>query len=105
MNILIRHLGPNGLNKEAIDRYCKVLARNKEIMDNFDQMCVISKRSGAHTSCSTDSYMRKIVKELVEYKALHYQNGRSYTHFANVKDSLLEDLEWIFLSGYHFLRG
>ena len=72
-------------------------------MDNFDQMCVISKRSGSHTSRSTDGDMRKTVKELVEYKALYYKNGSSYTHFANMKDSLLEDpdinafLKWIII--------
>ena len=53
------------------------LAINKDIMDNFDWMCVISTRSGAHTSHSTDGDLCKIVKELVEYKALHYQNGQT----------------------------
>ena len=93
IKILIRNLGPNGLNKEAIDRYCKALAINKHIIDNFDRMCVIPKRSGAHTSRSTDGDLRKIVKELVEYKALCYQKGRSYTHFADMQDSLLADLD------------
>ena len=48
IKILIRNLGPNGLNKRAIDRYCDALAVNKSILDNFDTLCGVTRRSGKH---------------------------------------------------------
>lgn len=48
IKVLIRNLGPNGLNKNAIDRYCKSLPLNKELLENYDSMCSVRRRSGKH---------------------------------------------------------
>ena len=91
IKILMRNLGPNALNKRAIDRYCKALATNKNIMDNFDTICSINRRSGLHTCHSITGDLEKIVKELLEHRALVCQENRSLKHFSGFKDSLLAD--------------
>lgn len=93
IKILIKNLGPNGLNKHAIDRYCNALAVNKELLDNFDALCSVTRRSGTHSSHSTNADLHKIVKELIQQKALNCHHGRTYNHFSGMKDSLLADLD------------
>ncbi len=90
---MIRNLGPHGVNKNAIDRYCKALAANKELLDNFDVMCQIIRRAGKHTTRSTTDDFRKVVKELVKEKVFTMQDGRSYIHFAGITDSLLSNVD------------
>lgn len=91
IKILMRSLGHNGLNRKALDRYCKALATNKQLLDSFDGMCNITRRSGNHVRHSSENDLRKVVKGLIQNKAFVYTNGRTYKHFSGVKSSMLED--------------
>jgi hypothetical protein len=91
IKILIRNLGPNGLNSHAIDRYCKALSVTSEMLENFDNMCMVIRRSGIHSSRFANRDLRNVVKELVQQKAFQSSHGRSYGHFSGMKDSLLAD--------------
>ena len=70
LKVLIRNLEPNGLNKNAIDRYCKSLPVTKELLENVDRMCYVIRRSGKHSDRSTQDDLNKIVKELMNNKAM-----------------------------------
>ena len=72
IKIVIRNLGPHGLNKLATDRYCKSLPTSRQLLENFDRMCGIYRRSGAHVSRSAIADLRKVVKELVEQRAFQW---------------------------------
>ena len=91
IKILVRNLGPNALNKQALDRYCKALSSTSEMLDNFDSTCGVTRRSGAHSSQSTDRDLRKVVHELMQQEALRPKHGRRYSHFSGMKDNLLAD--------------
>jgi hypothetical protein len=91
IKILIRNLGPNGLNKRAIDRYCDALAVNKSILDNFDTLCGVTRRSGKHYCRSVAADLQKIVKELLDQNALVFQEKRDLSHFQGFQDSLLSN--------------
>ena len=91
IKILIKNLGPNGLSKNAIDRYCKALSIISETLGNFDSMSHITRRSGAHSCRSANGDLRKVVNELILQKAFQPSHGRSYNHFSGIKDSLLAD--------------
>lgn len=91
VKILMRNIGANGLNKNAVDRHCKALSTNKQLLDNFDEMCNIVRRSGTHVQHSSSNDLRKVVKGLIENKAFEFTNGRTYKHFSGVKSSILAD--------------
>ena len=91
IKILIRNLGPNGLNKRAIDRYCDALAVNKSILDNFDTLCGVTRRSGKHYCRSVAADLQEIVKELLDQNALVFQEKRDLSHFQGFQDSLLSN--------------
>ena len=91
IKILIRNLGPNGLNKRAINRYCDALGVNKSILDNFDTLCGVSRRSGKHYCRSVAAELEKIVKELINENALVLQEKRDLSHFQGFQDSLLSN--------------
>ena len=88
---LMKKLGANGLSQKALDRHCKVLTLNKQLLDNFDEMCNVTKRSGKHVRQSRRNDLVKVVQNLVENKAFEFTNGRTYKHFTDIKSSLLED--------------
>ena len=90
IKILMRNLGANGLNKNAIDRHCKALATNKQLLDNFDEMCNVVRRSGRHVQRSPRNDLIKIVKGLTDNEAFVFTNGRTYKHFSGIPSSLLE---------------
>ncbi len=91
IKILMKKLGANGLSQKALDRHCKVLTLNKQLLDNFDEMCNVRKRSGKHVRQSRRNDLVKVVQNLVENKAFEFTNGRTYKHFTDIKSSLLED--------------
>ena len=72
IKIVIRNPGSKGLNRAAVDRYCKSLATNKQLLDNFDTMYSISRRSGNHVQRSAEGDLRKIVNELIQHKAFQW---------------------------------
>jgi len=56
IKLIRRKLGPNAQNKKIMDRYCKALEFNKELMHNFDNTNLIIRKSGIHIQkCITDS--------------------------------------------------
>lgn len=89
IKILIRNLGANGLNKKALDRHCKALGTNKQLLDNFDAMCNVVRRSGHHVQQSSRNDLIKVVKGLIDNEAFAFTNGRTYRHFSGIESSLL----------------
>ena len=69
--IVIRNLGSKGLDRAAIDRYCKSLATNKQLLDNFGTMYNISLRYSNHVPRSVEGDLRKILNEIIQHKAFH----------------------------------
>lgn len=88
---LIKKIGSNGLNEKALNRHCKVLTTSKKMLDNFDEMCNVLKRSGHHVQQSRRNDLVKVVQTLVDNKAFEFTNGRTYAQFKQIKASLLED--------------
>ena len=88
---LMKKLGANAISQKALDRHCKVLTMNKQLLNNYDEMCYVTKRSGKHVRQSRRNDLVKVVQNLVESKAFEFTNGRTYKHFTNMKASLLED--------------
>ena len=86
VKVLIRNLGSKGLHKNAIDRHCKALATNKQLLDNFDEMCSIRKRSGNHAQKSCRNDLIKVVKGLIDNDAFIFTNGRTYKHFSGINE-------------------
>ena len=88
---LIKKLGANGWSEKALIRHCKVLTTNKQLLDNFDEMCNIKRMSGHHVQQVRRNDLVKVVQHLVENKAFQFTNGKAYKHFADIKSSMLED--------------
>ena len=65
----------------------------KELLENVDRMCYVIRRSGKHSDRSTQDDLNKIVKELMNNKAMQCMDGRSYKHFVSIKDSMLADFD------------
>jgi hypothetical protein len=84
-------LGANGLSGKALNRHCRVLTTNKQLLDNFDEMCNIARRSGHHVQHSRRNDLVKVVQNLVDNKAFEFTNGRTYKKLTEIKASLLED--------------
>ena len=48
LKLIVRKRGANATNKNIVDRYIKALAFDKQLMDNFDNMPAVIRRSGKH---------------------------------------------------------
>ena len=90
---VMRNLGPNASNPKALDRYCKRLAVNRLMLNNFDWVNNLKKLSGEHYRRSDRPDLLKIVNELIENQALSLSPGRQYKHFAGITDSLLTNFD------------
>ena len=99
VKVLIRNLGSKGLHKNAIDRHCKALATNKQLLDNFDEMCSIRKRSGNHAQKYCRNDLIKVVKGPIDNDTFIFTNGRTYKHFSGITSSLLTNLMYLQYSG------
>ncbi len=86
---VVKKLGPNSTNPKVIDRYCKALAVNKELIQNFDACCKVIRRSGKHVEANVTNDLKKILHELLSQKALHVTPGRKYESFRGMQPSLL----------------
>ena len=84
----VKKLGPNASQK-SIDRICKSLKSTKELMDRFDAALHIHKRSGRHVAKSSDENLKKVVKDLVDHKAMQRTPGRVYQHYHDMHSSFL----------------
>ena len=93
IKVLMKKLGANGLSPKALNRHCKVLTSNRQLLDNFDAMCDVTRRSGNHIQQSRRNDLIKITQNLIDNKAFQFANGRSYNHFTQMKASLLEDFD------------
>lgn len=71
---------------------------NKGILDNFDALSGLSRRSGKHYCRSVAADLEKIIKELLSQNALVLQEKRHLSHFQGFQDSLLDssDLRTLF---------
>ena len=74
----LRTLGPNATNHNAVDRYCKALVTSKKLIDQWDRTCAYIRQSGKHVSREITNDMQKIVKELMEKRALRPTEGLHY---------------------------
>ena len=90
---LMRKLGPNATNRTALDRLTKALTCNKKLLDNYDTMCSVIKRSGRHVQRSKENDIRKVVAELLKQNAFTITPGRAYKSFKDFKSSLVEDFD------------
>lgn len=90
---IIRKLGPNATNKNALDRITKALTINKSLMDNFDSRCNVIKRSGKHVRKSATKDLEKVVNELTSKKAMYATPGRRYEIFKNFPRTLLSGFD------------
>lgn len=88
---VVRKLGPNATNTNAVDRYCKAVNITKPVLDNFDRQCSITSRSGKHSHTSVITDLQKVLQELVEQQAFKWTPGRRYYHYSNCKSSILQD--------------
>ena len=87
---ILKKLGSNSTNQRAVDRLTKALTVNKVILDNFDNLCSIIKRSGKHPSTKTvSSDLEKLVNEMMRNNAMELNPGRRYEHFKHFSNSLL----------------
>lgn len=84
----VKKLGPNASQK-SIDRICKSITITKELMDKFDAELHIHKRSGRHVVKSSDEDLKKVVKDLVDHKAMRHIPGRVYHQYHGMKPSFL----------------
>ena len=90
---VMRKLGPNATNRTALNRLTKALTCNKKLLDNFDSMCSIIRRSGRHVQRSKENDIKKVVGELMRNNALTNTPGRSYQAFKYFKSSLVADFD------------
>lgn len=90
---VMRNLGPNASNPKALDRYCKGLAVNKLLLDNFDWVNNLKKLSGEHYRRSDRPDLLKIINELIGQQAFTFTPGRQYQHFVGITDSLLTNFD------------
>jgi len=84
----VKKLGPNASQK-SIDRICKSITSIKELMDRFDTELHIYKHSGRHVVKSSDEDLKKVVKDLVDHKAMVHTPGRVYQHYHDMHSSFL----------------
>ena len=84
----VKKLGPNASQK-SIDKICKSLKSTKELMDRFDAELHIHKHSGRHVAKSSDENLKKVVKDLVDHKAMQRTPGRVYQHYHDMHSSFL----------------
>ncbi len=89
---VIKMLGPNVANKKAVDRYCKALVTSKALIDQWDATTMFLCRSGKHSGSKDSSDLQKIVRELMDCRALRRTPGRKYKHRC-IKNSLITDLD------------
>ena len=87
---VIRKMGPNTSNPNAVNRFCKSITVTKRLMDNFDSECHFLKQSGKHVQKKYSSDNVSIVNELVVNNAFRSTKGRSYKCFSGCSASLLD---------------
>ena len=84
----VKKLGPHASQK-AIDRICRSITTTKDLMDRFDAELHIHRQSGRHVAKSSDEDLKKVVKELVDQKAMRHTPGRVYRRYHRMKSSFL----------------
>ena len=88
LKVAVKKHGPNA-SQRSIDRISKSITSTKELMDRFDSELHICKRSGKHVAKSSDENLKKIVRDLVDHKAMEYTPGRVYQHYHDMHSSFL----------------
>ena len=90
---VLKTLGSNATNPKVVDRFCKSITVNKELLGNFDRSCKMLKQSGIHIEANSANDLKKVVSELVEHKAMVFVSGIKYQFFRDFKPSLLDDFD------------
>lgn len=90
---VIKKMGPNATNEKAVNRFCKAIPINKQIMDNFDNECQVLKRSGQHVVANASCDFNKVVDELIRSEAFTKKPERKYKGFSNCEASILANFD------------
>ncbi|XP_065071471.1 uncharacterized protein LOC135696119 [Rhopilema esculentum] len=90
---VLRMLGPNASNSTAVDRYCKALSTTKKFIEQWDSSSSFICHSGKHRSKHASEDTKKIIKHLMEHRALKFTSGRKYKHYNKIKQSIITDLD------------
>ena len=90
---VIKKMGPNASNEKAVNRFCKAIPTNKQLMDNFDYTCKVLRRSGKHVKTVASNDFNKIVKELMKSDAFTQNTQRKLMKFHNCGPSVLTNFD------------
>ena len=90
---VLRMLGPNATNHNAVDRYCKALVTTKKLIEQWDRTGAHICQSGKHVAPQATNDMQKIIRELMDNRALKFTEGRQYQHYRSIKHSLIADFD------------
>ena len=93
LKTVICNLGANAANQRAIDRYCHALVTTQAIISKWDQSTNFITQSGRHVVSHAFDDMKKVIKVLLDHKALHFTPGRKYKHHRSIKSSFLAGLD------------
>ena len=74
-------LGPNATNHNAVDRYCKALVTTKKLIEQWDRTGAHICQSGKHVVPQATNDMQKIIRELMDNRALKFTEGHQYQHY------------------------
>lgn len=88
----LKNLGP-GASQKSMDRICHSLGFTTALMNNFDANLNVFKRSGRHVKKSIESDLKKVVKDLMQNKALEFTPNRVYRYYARMKSSILSGFD------------
>ena len=87
---VIKKMGPNASNHNAVNRFCKCISVTKQLLDNFDHDCAVLKQSGRHVQKKCAADLTKIVKQLLEHNVFKCTEGRTYKYFNGCSPSILQ---------------
>ena len=85
---VIKKLGPNASNEKAVNRFCKAIPTNKELMDHFDYTCKVLQRSGKHVKTVALNDFINIVEELIKCDAFTQNAQPKLNKFRNCESSM-----------------
>ena len=90
---VLRMLGPNATNHNAVDRYRKALVTTKKLIEQWDKTGAYIRHLGKHVAHQATNDIKKVVKELMDSRAMKLIKGHQYHHYRSIKHSLIADFD------------
>ena len=90
---VLRTLVPNATNHYAVGRYCKALVTTKKLIEQWYKTGAYIRHSGKHVAHQATNDIKKVVKELMDNRAMKFTKGRQYHHYRSIKHSLIADFD------------